>query len=72
MDRLERVARAICEARGKDPEGDCGQGSWVTRSGVAGGAQFMSREQEAMPNWQLFETEARVFVAAHAALVDER
>lgn len=31
----------------------------------------MSREQEAMPNWQLFETEARVFVAAHTALVDE-
>lgn len=71
MDRLERVARAICEANGKDPDGDCGQGKWVTRTGRAGGAQYMSRQREAMPNWRLFEAEARVFVAAHAALADE-
>jgi hypothetical protein len=69
MDKIERVARAICEAKGKDPDSDSGRGQLmtVTRSSSAFAVSY-SQEREALPNWRLFEADAAVFVAAHRAL----
>ncbi|MCK5911586.1 MAG: hypothetical protein KAG62_16690 [Caulobacter sp.] len=71
MDKLQRVARAICEARGVDPDAVSGEGPWVTRTRSMGAAQSFSRERDAWPNWRLFETDARAFIAAHKALTDD-
>lgn len=66
MDKLERVARALCKAHGKDPDGESGRGGLhvVTRGNLT------AQEQKPWPNWRLHEQDARAFIAAHEALAD--
>lgn len=69
MDKVERVARAICAARGDDPDSDSGRGPMVSvtkRHSAMSSSSSLERQE--LPNWRLCETEARVFIAAQAAL----
>ncbi|RAK66365.1 hypothetical protein [Phenylobacterium kunshanense] len=64
MDKIERVARAICAARGKNPDGDSGTGALRTvRRG-----NLVTQDRDPIPNWRLSETDAKVFIAAQEAL----
>ncbi|MDB5430781.1 MAG: hypothetical protein JWP35_1897 [Caulobacter sp.] len=72
MDKVERVARAICQARGQNPDADSGRGPMVTVTRQSSShSTHYSQEQQAVPNWRTFETEAKVFIAAQEALADE-
>lgn len=64
MDKIERVARAMCAARGKNPDADSGTGALRT---VRRGNLF-TQDRDPIPNWRLSETEAQVFIAAQEAL----
>lgn len=69
MDKLERVARAICRAKGKDPDVDSGNGRLIAvTKRTSSFSTVSSQEREPQSNWTLFMDEARVFVAAHDAL----
>jgi len=55
MDKIERVARAVCEANGYNPD----------EIVEACEDDF---EFDGQPTWRKFEREARIFIAAQAAL----
>ena len=61
MDTLERVAQALCDADGVDPE----QLKKTGDTHLSGGGR-MSVITE--PTWDKYLQEARRFIAAHAAL----
>lgn len=56
MDRVEQVARAICAADGRNPDG-------AAEPGQAGGDA-----PERPPNWHRYRDEAKRIVAAFEAL----
>jgi hypothetical protein len=71
MEKIERVARAICQAYGKDPDMDSGRGKLRTVvKQTSAMSKMITEEQESRPNWCEFELEARAFMAAHEALSD--
>ena len=55
MDRIERVARAICKADGGDPDHLIRA---AKENGIEGGP-----EQAQKPNWTNYERQARLFLA---------
>jgi hypothetical protein len=62
--RIERVARAICQAEGEDPDAEhLTHENETTRVGGA-----FERRQRSIPNWQDYVKEATKFVAAFDAL----
>jgi hypothetical protein len=62
--RIERVARAICQADGKDPSADHETNEYeVTKTETS-----YQREPKRIPNWQGYVKEATKFVAAVDAL----
>jgi len=67
MDKIERVARALCLARGRAPDEDSGKGKLraVPLDGSSGG---FAQARDPAPNWQDFGRDARVFVAAYEAV----
>ena len=65
---LERVARAICEADGLDPDA-----RYETGKLLPGEAdKERGKEAETRPNWVRFCRQARLFLAAHEALTGPR
>jgi hypothetical protein len=72
MDKVERIARAISQARSENPDADSGRGPMVTAMKQSSShSTHYSQEQQPVPNWRLSETEAQVFIAAQEALADE-
>ena len=72
MDKTERVARAICRAKGQNPYADSGRGPMVTtQKRTSSMSTSYSYGPEALPNWRLYEAEAKVFIAAHEAMSHE-
>jgi hypothetical protein len=55
-DRVERVARAMCKADGKDPDEQMPTGHVTVRAFV--------QEEATVSAWQKYEPEARRFIAA--------
>lgn len=55
MDRVERVARAMCKADGEDPD-------HMMQTGTESGAEKQKR------NWTDYERQARLFLAGLDAL----
>ena len=62
---VKHVARAMCEADGKDPDEPIRTGKMITTSPSKGVQQ---REEEVFPGWQSYMADARRFVAAYKAL----
>lgn len=60
--RVERVARALCQADGKDPDA-LSLGKMVSERP---GSAFV-RRQETFPSWKNYEEEARRFIRAFDA-----
>jgi hypothetical protein len=68
-DRIERVARALCRADGRDPDRAIETGQWETVA--AGGMQ--TRRPVTIRGWNAYEKNARQFLAAlDAALGRDR
>jgi len=65
--RIERVARALCEADGKDPDGKRQTGE---RETMPRGSGFAMAYKE-ISNWQDYEDAARKFIAAFDALKND-
>jgi hypothetical protein len=63
--RIELVARAICEAEGKDPD-------QLEKTGeieiVPSGPSGQERRQKLVPRWQTKLDSARIFVACYDAI----
>ena len=59
-DRIERVARALCQADGRDPDRSIETGQWETV--VSGGLQ--TRRPVTLRGWKVYEKNARQFLAA--------
>ncbi len=59
-DRIERVARALCQADGRDPDRVIETGQWETV--VAGGMQ--TRRSVTLRGWKVYEKNAKQFLAA--------
>ncbi|MCW3101530.1 MAG: hypothetical protein JWL77_7148 [Chthonomonadaceae bacterium] len=73
MDKIERVARAICAARGNNPDLDSGRGPMkAVERRTSAHSTFVEFGPEPRPNWREHETEAKVFIAAHEALADDK
>ena len=71
MHKIERVARAMCQAKGLDPDTDSGKGPMeVVTSGSSMSTSY-TQQRRPHPNWRLYEADATVFVAAHEALMLE-
>jgi hypothetical protein len=62
-DRIERVARALCHADGRDPDRVIETGQWETV--VSGDLQ--TRRPVVLRGWKVYEKDARQFLAAFAA-----
>lgn len=65
-DRIERVARALCQADGRDPDRSVETGQWQTV--VSGGHQ--TRRPVTLRGWNVYEKDARQFLAALDAALD--
>jgi hypothetical protein len=65
-DRIERVARALCQADGRDPDRSIETGQWETV--VSGGLQ--TRRPVTLRGWKVYEKNARQFLAALDAAQD--
>lgn len=65
-DRIERVARALCQADGRDPDRSIETGQWETV--VSGGLQ--TRRPVTLRGWKVYEKDARQFLAALDAAQD--
>jgi hypothetical protein len=65
-DRIERVARALCQADGRDPDRSVETGRWETV--VSGGCQ--TRRPVTLRGWKVYEKDARQFLAALDAALD--
>ena len=65
-DRIERVARALCQADGRDPDRAIETGQWETV--VSGGLQ--TRRPVTLRGWKVYEKNARQFLAALDAAQD--
>ena len=57
---IERVARALCEAEGQDPDKLLGTG--LTETVQIG--ETTTEVPKTKPNWSVFEKDARKFLAA--------
>jgi hypothetical protein len=66
LDRIERVARALCQADGRDPDRSIETGQWETV--VSGGHQ--TQRPVTLRGWKVYEKDARQFVAALDAALD--
>jgi hypothetical protein len=71
MDKIERVARAMCQARRKNPDGDSGRGPLETVTRRTGLSSSITQERHPRPNWLDYEEDAAVFVAAYEAITAE-
>jgi hypothetical protein len=65
-DRIERVARALCQADGRDPDRSIETGQWET---VASGGHQTQRPVT-LRGWKVYEKNAKQFVAALDAALD--
>jgi hypothetical protein len=65
-DRIERVARALCQADGRDPDRSVETGQWQT---VASGGH-QTRRPVTLRGWKVYEKDARQFLAALDAALD--
>ncbi len=65
-DRIERVARALCQADGRDPDRSVETGQWQTV--VSGGQQ--TRRPVTLRGWKVYEKDARQFLAALDAALE--
>jgi hypothetical protein len=65
-DRIERVARALCQADGRDPDRSIETGQWETV--VSGGHQ--TQRPVTLQGWKVYEKDAKQFVAALDAALD--
>jgi len=65
-DRIERVARALCQADGRDPDRSIETGQWEMV--VSGGLQ--TRRPVTLRGWKVYEKDARQFLAALDAAQD--
>jgi hypothetical protein len=59
-DRVERVARALCQADGRDPDRSIETGQWETV--VSGGLQ--TQRPVTLRGWKVYEKNAKQFLAA--------
>ncbi len=66
LDRIERVARALCQADGRDPDRSIETGQWETV--VSGGHQ--TQRPVTLRGWNVYEKNAKQFVAALDAALD--
>ena len=66
--RIERVARALCEVDGKDPDAEHQTRERETKR-VGNAMEF---GYKSIPNWQVYAKEATKFVAAFDALHKNR
>lgn len=64
--RIERVARALCQADGRDPDRSIETGQWETV--VSGGHQ--TQRLVTLRGWKAYEKDAKQFVAALDAALD--
>jgi len=65
-DRIERVARALCQADGRDPDRSIETGQWETV--LSGGHQ--TQRPVTLRGWKVYEKDAKRFVAALDAALD--
>ena len=65
-DRVERVARALCQADGRDPNRSIETGQWETV--ISGGLQ--TRRPVTLRGWKVYEKDAKQFLAALDAAQD--
>jgi hypothetical protein len=65
-DRVERVARALCQADGRDPDRAIETGQWETIE--SGGLQ--TRRPVTLRGWKAYEKNAKQFLAALDAALD--
>jgi hypothetical protein len=63
--RIERVARALCQVDGTDPDGEHPTATQETVRAASGAFHTVNVN---IPNWQRHKTEAKHFVAAFDAL----
>ena len=68
MDRVERIARAMCMADGDDPDKLIGAGMETVPIGSSGS----ERREKAVHNWTSYERQARLFLAALDAVQAEQ
>ena len=61
MDKLERVARALCGIDGHSPDEAVDTGKRISRG-------FLGSEAESEPRWHRYRDEARRFAAAYDAM----
>jgi hypothetical protein len=61
--RIERVARALCQAAGKEPDAEHQTNEVEAKLGPVA-----TLDNKRIPNWQDYMTEAKKFVAAFDAL----
>jgi hypothetical protein len=64
--RIERVARALCQADGRDPDRSIETGQWETVT--SGGLQ--TQRPVTLRGWKVYEKDARQFLAALDAAQD--
>jgi hypothetical protein len=65
-DRIERVARALCQADGRDPDRSIETGQWQTV--LSGGHE--TQRPVTLRGWKVYEKDAKQFVAALDAALD--
>lgn len=65
MDRVERVARAMCKADGEDPD-------HLIHADMESGPGSGFEHQKRVLNWTNYEREARLFLAALDATKTEQ
>jgi hypothetical protein len=69
VDKVERVARAMCQSNGLNPDADTGKGQMetvITRSTTM--SKSIEYRPKPHPHWYDFRVKAAEFIAAHEAL----
>lgn len=64
-DRLERVARALCQVEGTDPDSPYQTGDMETVQPHPG---MVTYQPVTAPSWKKYEKDARRFIAAYDVL----
>ena len=70
MDKIERVARTICQAKGERPDQIIDGPIESKTETLPGGNVVHSMGPRPIPKWPEYVEQAKVFVAAHDAMTE--
>ncbi len=70
MDKIERVARAICQAKGERPDEIIDGPIEAVTMPMAGGGVVYTTGPRPIPKWSEYIAQAKVFVAAYEAMTE--